>query len=575
MTATADRSGLLQEARLRLLAYPNVTGVGFGLDSSVARSQPPRFRVYVTRKVPERELHAGAAIPRTILGLRTDVIEAHPGYATAKTVKVYTAGMEIESNGPSVDVKKSEGSLGCYALLAGKPALLTCSHVMFPAFVALPQIGIFQPDYSSCCSGGDKIGTPVYDAKDIKEGKYKGGFKTLLGDVQVPAPNDKGYTTAKNQVCSETDCAIARLDLNPFTRFRNVWNTPEGEIPITGENSDVLSILFPKAGTAPAPEHYVRVFSPRLNKLIYGTLLWMKTSEITADSTIIDGQRFTPLFPFGISESPSGDEAAGTLPSINQFLILPRPKAISGVSDYTKYYAQANNALSFDQGDSGSVVIDSQGKVIAQVVRKLPFKPEQFVAKPEERKLIEFTSVGNIAVASPIRGILSQLNITIPASMDVSGPTAGTAVRILVPGFDGDAGREAQQLAVERLREGLRASRRGKLLLGKIAQHRTEVRRLLATVRAISSAWHELGAMAFYHHCVRSAREPDHIIPASINGVTRGRLVEVLLPLFTRYGSPRLRRDIERYRSWGGPMMLSIATLDDVQRALADGGPRR
>ncbi|RKS28631.1 hypothetical protein BJ917_1527 [Pseudomonas sp. WPR_5_2] len=567
----AARKEVLNEARRLLLAFPNVIGVGIGLRPASLGCSAQVLRVYVKRKLGESDLLPGAVVPRTVLGLPTVVIEAAPGFATAKNVKVYTAGIDIESNVPSVDVRSESGTLGCYALRAGNPVLLTCSHVMFPGFAALPQTGIYQPNYSSCCSGGDKIGTPVYDPKDIKDGKYKGGFKTTLGDVQVPAPNDKGYTVVHNFTCSETDCAIATLDMNPFTRFRNVFSTPEGEIAITGSNTDVLSILPPKAGTAPAPDQYVRVFSPRVNQVIYGTLLWVATSEVTVDSMIIDGKRMTPLFPSGISESPKSDEAAGTMPSINQFLILPRPKPIPGVSDYTKYYAQANITLSFDHGDSGAVVIDSQGRVIAQVVRKLYLKPEQLTLDPAKRKLIEFNSVGSLAVASPIRAVFEQLNITIPATLDISGPTSETP-RVMVPGFDGGTERDAQQRAVERLREGLRKTRRGKLILGKVGQHRREVRRLFATVRAISVAWHKLGGAGFYNQAVRSALDPNHIIPNSINGVTRERLINVILPLFVCYGSAELRRDIERYRGWGVEMVLAVATIDDVPKALARRG---
>jgi hypothetical protein len=139
---------------------------------------------------------------------------------------------------------------------------------------------------------------------------------------------------------------------------------------------------------------------------------------------------------------------------------------------------------------------------------------------------------------------------------------------------DGMGEREAQQRAVQRLREGLRATRRGRLLLGKVGQHRREVRRLLTTVRAISAAWHELGGAAFYQHAVRSAQDPAHMIPMSINGVTRERLIDVLLPLFARHGSPELRRDIERYRSWGVDMALSVTTIDEVPETLARGRSR-
>lgn len=574
MTSLARWRMLLPKVRRCLRAYPNVTGVGLGLRESSDPSRGPVWRVYVTSKLPECELSSDAIVPATLLGLATDVIATHVGRPTANAPKVYTAGVEIESNGPGVP-DRAEGALGCFARdQANRPVLLTCSHVMFPGFVALPQVGIYQPDYSSCCSGGDEIATPVFDPKEVVNGQFKGGFKTKLGEVQIPAPNEKGYKTSLNQLCSETDCAIARL--KPGVMFENVLRTPGEDILIKGANPNVLSIPFFKAGTTPPKESYVRVFTPRQGggKLIFATLLWTKTSEIP-DSIAVDENtpneyRHTPLFHRGISEDAKRDLMAGTLPSINQFLILPRARPIPGENDYNKFYGQPNQTLTFEHGDSGSIVIDHDGFVIGQVVRMLKFNPQQFLEKPAERNLIEFTSVGSIGVASPIRDVLAQLNITIPENgFSGTAPSEGTATLVFVSGFSENPEIAARRRGAERLREGLRACRRGKLLLGKIAQHRREVRHLLTTVRAISAAWRDLNAPGFYSHCVQSALDPDHVIPMSINDIPRERLLDVLLPLFARHGSPGLRRDIERYRLWAAGALLQITTIDDVPEVVA------
>lgn len=226
--------------------------------------------------------------------------------------------------------------------------------------------------------------------------------------------------------------------------------------------------------------------------------------------------------------------------------------------------------LTFDHGDSGCVVVNHQGKVIAQIVGGFPFFPELFVRQPSERGLIEFTSVKNVAFASPIRGILEQLQITIPGGgFAGTVPSAGESVRVFVPGLRDDPQLAADRQAVARLREGLRTSRHGKLLLGKIGQHRREVRELLATVRAIAVTWRDLHGPAFYHHCVRSARDASHIIPTSVNGVTRDQLLEAMLPLFAQYGSAALRRDIERYSPWAREALLSVALLHDIPASVA------
>lgn len=569
MTPISNLRELLPKVRALLRDDPTVVGVGLGTQQNSRLSNARLWRIYVSHPSHGEDILLGANLPKSIFGLPTQLCHARRGRATSGTVKVYTAGMQIETYVPSVFSSDPQGSLGCFALDSNqKPVLLTCSHVLFPGFHAIPGLAVYQPDYSSCCSGGDKIATPVFDATQIQDGLYKGGFKTQLGSVQVPAPNAAGYTTLPNQTCSETDCAIASLDLNPNTRFRNVWTTPSGEISIGGVNNDVLnSIPYTQAGTTPQSQSYVRVFSPMTNSLIYGTLTWFKTHAGDPDGMSIGGTMLTPLYKSGISDSPTDDESAGTMPSLNQFLILPRPAPIAGQTDYTKFYNQPNQVLGFSSGDSGSVVIDYQGRVIAQIVRKLSVPVVQFV-KPGQESLIEFTSVSNFGVASPIQGVLDQLKITIPNSFDQSGPSGGTALGVLPLGQPNPAESEERR-AIARLREGLLESRRGRLLIGKIGQHRREVRGLFARVRAVSSAWRELQGGAWYHEVVRNARNPRHCIPRTINGVSREQLVATMAELMMRYGSPELRRVIGRHARWATPMLLQVSTLGEVPNLVA------
>jgi hypothetical protein len=559
---------LLPTVRALLRNHTAVVGVGLGVRPDRLTDQPV-WRIYVSSPCGGDQASLSPKLPGMIFGLSTQVHRMQPGHATSGAVKVYTAGMQIETFVPDVSNRDPQGALGCFALDSNqKPVLLSCSHVLFPGFHAIPGLAVYQPSYSSCCSGGDNIATPVFDATQIKDGLYKGGFKTQLGSVQVPAPNAAGYTTLPNQTCTETDCAIASVNLDPNTRFRNVWTTSAGEVSIGGVNTDILSLPFTPAGTAPQDQSYVRIFSPVTNRLIYGTLMWFKTFDGDPDGMSIGGTTLTPLYKSGISESPTDDESAGTMPCLNQFLILPRPAPIAGQSDYTQFYNQPNQQLSFNPGDSGSIVIDYQGRVIAQIVRKLQLRVNQYVKDPAQQSLIEFTSVGNFGVASPIQGVLDQLSITIPANFDQSGPTGGAALGAF-PAAQLNPERMAEQRTVARLRGALLASRRGRLLIGKIGLHRREIRSLLVRVRAVASAWRQMEGAAFYYEAVRNARDPSHSIPVAINGVKREQLVDTMTQLMMHYGSPELRLALSRHRGWATPMLLQVSTLDDVPELLA------
>ena len=60
------------------MQLPNVTGVGLG-----EKGGRPVIKVFVTHKVPETDLGAGAIVPKTLEGWGTDVDEI--GVITAQT----------------------------------------------------------------------------------------------------------------------------------------------------------------------------------------------------------------------------------------------------------------------------------------------------------------------------------------------------------------------------------------------------------------------------------------------------------------------------------------------------------
>jgi hypothetical protein len=471
-----------------------------------------------------------------------------------------TAGMEI--GGKIAKGDQAEGVLGCFARVKGttQPVILSCSHVIFPGFVAVPHQGIYQPKYSSCCSSGEKVATAVFDSKKVaftesnggffggyKDGKWFGGFNSFPG-------KKKGFggTSDKLGHASSTDCAIARLD--PGVKYKNVW--PDGTVIKGAATQDGLGLGVGKGpaagGTRPTKEQYVRIYTPRLKKVIYGTML----SHHNGPEQIRVADPETIVYPFIIESSD--DAESGVKPSIDQFLILPRPAPNEQYDEF--------KVLSFDHGDSGAIVINHENLVIGLISRVVDVK------KLFPNPTVETATVDRVGVANVIRFVMEQLNLEIPAdALGYSGtvPTSGAPARIFVPGLPQDPQLEAQRRTVARLRGQLQASTRGRLLIGKIGRHSSEVVRLLTRVRAISAAWHQLKGPAFYAHCLRNAGDPDHIIPTSINGITRTDLFDTLIPLLAAHGSPELKRDITRYRAWAYHALLPIATLEDVPAVVA------
>jgi hypothetical protein len=477
-----------------------------------------------------------------------------------------TAGASIETNHD-----KGEGSVGCFARdRDGKPVMISCSHVLVPGFKIIDNMWVFSPNYSKCCSSGDRVGRPVFDrnqkAEDDTEGGWVGGYRDgqwTGGFNWIPA-KVRRLGAVVNGHASETDCAMARVASG--IKFQNVWRVPSGNsvitIPIRGAVTSGLGIgKGPNPGTAPTAEQYVRVFNHVNGKLRFGTML----STPPPIPTVDDPDQI--IFRFGISDS--GDEAAGIKTSVNQFLILPRPSPVPGVSLADSY--RSGEELTFEEGDSGSVVINHQNLVVGMIIRH--GDPDRLLKL--DRNILEFSSIRDFGVATPIRAVLDKLQVEIPAideGWSGTGPSAGEAVRVFGGWSPRDPALLAEQRGAERLRAGLRVSVRGRLLLGKIGQHRREVCRLLTSVRAIAVAWQELGGAAYFNHCVRGVRTPGHHIPTSINGVSRQRLMDAMMPLFARYASPRLRRDIERYGAIIALALLPVDTIEDVPAALASPG---
>ncbi|GGU12223.1 hypothetical protein [Streptomyces lateritius] len=546
MSTVATWRAILPQVRRMLRSVTGVVGVGLGVGDDPGNG--PVWRVYVN------EGKEGGGVPDTVLGLPTHVVVARRATATAGPL-VITAGAKIETQ-----LSQGEGgSLGCFARdRNGRPVLLSCSHVLFPGFSVIDDLGVYSPDYSSCCSGGDRVGRPLIDmnvkAQHTQSGDWVGGYHdgTWTG----------GFKWDAARQASETDCATAILD--PGVRFHNVWQVKTGNtvtsIPIKGAVTSGFGIgKGPSLGTLPSREQYVRVYNAVNGRLKWGTLVGLPSAVSAGD-------------PDGIlwmdKRGDASDRRAGILPTFRQFLILPRPTPVAGESLEDSY--RKGEKLSFEQGDSGSVVINYQNFVIGMIIRHWDIRRN--LGTDQTRP--EFAHVGFFGVATPIRTVLDHLQIEIPAveeGWSGTAPSAGDMIHIF-PDRPKSAVELAQRRGVERLREELRTSVRGRLLLGKIRQHRAEMRKLITLVRPVAAAWRVMQGAAFYHHCVQGVRAPGHRVPTVINGVTRAQLVETMLPLLVHHAGPRLRRDLERYGPMVAEALLPVDTMQDVPVALARPG---
>jgi hypothetical protein len=423
--------------------------------------------------------------------------------------KIYTPAMAIENK------PQAEGVLGCFAQKRGDPGtkvLLSNAHILFGQVPEQTNVRIYQPPSGSTCCRKTHIATTLNTWED--------GF--LPVEVRLA-----GETEVRRG--SETDCAIARLVEG--IQFTN--QIPEiGMIAGTPPAGDFGITAGPPFGTAPREEQYVRFYSPLDNRVHYGTVLTLGDS-----ATYVSGGTGSvpPLLSPRSVQNPLAPLHTA-VPPINQLLILPRP---TPGESYERYLSGQLQLYFGRTGDSGSVVVNHENKVIGLMcwVAGLP---------ESEETAEEWRAVSGIGVLNPIHKVLDQMEIEIPSNLANTSPSRGG--RFFMPGVETDPDEIALERGRQRVEAKLKPLRLGRLLLGKMDQHRKEARRIVLGYRPALVAWHRHQGPAFVDHCVRNLRDPAHKIPTSINGIDQTALLQVMADMLIRYGSPKLRRDVEKYR---------------------------
>jgi hypothetical protein len=178
------------------------------------------------------------------------------------------------------------------------------------------------------------------------------------------------------------------------------------------------------------------------------------------------------------------------------------------------------------------------------------------------------TVATNLGIVTPISNVLAQMQITIPSGLAGTAPAAGAPLRVFMPPAALDWDLPDVDVAIARLRSDLMTTRRGALVMAKFAEHRAEASRLVNTVRHVTATWVRYQGPAFMHHCVRSLRDPAHAVPATIDGVSFAELLGQMRRMLSRYGSPRLRRDIRRLGGFAIDLLTGVDKVHDLPDAL-------
>lgn len=203
----------------------------------------------------------------------------------------------------------------------------------------------------------------------------------------------------------------------------------------------------------------------------------------------------------GRIQSLTASPSPGGTPMNNQVRVVPLPP--------TTHVALG--------GDSGSVLVQDSTNRVVGIIH----------AKPKN---------GTSAFACPIGPVLTAMHIQIPVtgSADTIPLGSATAAVRSVTGL-----RES----VAELEAKLCETALGRHWLALARSHLDEVRSLVNRDRHAKVVWQRVQGPAFVAHWVKSAREPDYVVPVEIAGMRIENALLALCATFRERGSPRLARD--------------------------------
>ncbi len=146
-----------RQAEAMLMSKENVvaTGVGFKIAGDTPTNEPSVV-VSVVKKLPLAQLTSAAIIPKSINGVKTDVIE------TGKIVAFQDPKQRMRPARPGVSIghyQITAGTLGCLVQRGGQVFILSNNHVLANSNSAQLGDPIYQPGPYDGGTSADQIGT--------------------------------------------------------------------------------------------------------------------------------------------------------------------------------------------------------------------------------------------------------------------------------------------------------------------------------------------------------------------------------------------------------------------------------
>ena len=240
----------------------------------------------------------------------------------------------------------------------------------------------------------------------------------------------------------------------------------------------------------------------------------------------------------------------------NEVITLRTNQILVRAAD-TETYEIENGKRSFENaGDSGSVVVNSDNKIVGLIYGRS--NPPAEIADP----VYGFAChIGSVLTALSAAGHAITLSVS-PAGGGASDYDIDTALPQTVI-----TGTQLDQVLVRVLGEHAQEEP----LVQAAQTHSDEIIHLINHCRPVTLAWHRKHGPAFLGAILHSAKEPTYHIPAEIDGVSRREALIAITSILDEHGSEALKAAIDRYSIDVLLACTRYDTIEEILRALHNG----
>ena len=541
-------------AREVLGKLEGVTSVGLGQKKTAGEyTDKIVILVQLKEKKKEDELPAEQRIPPVFEGYRTDVVVAEVAQLlkcdNTDAYDVIQGGIQVVPTTHDAAGNFEEGTLGCIVRRRGDTDrenvyLLTCSHVLVHKDFQKGDVAYHPfapPPRSTIPAKGPSNGLGKIQERHLFNNR---NFEFIKDGVSTTEGVFLDCATARIQIDSKCwdDCSCTKDTQKYDTTIIDLQLVKDGA-NLTNYIADVRSVLGD-------------------NNILSGTgNTVFKVGRTT-------GRTVGKVRTLGSTTFIHPDDPTRTLQADNVIGIeldtATTPLNCKGKPNFA------------ERGDSGSLLLDAQGRAIGLV-------------------FLGPTTPGGLAFACHIVPVLDFLNVCIPTkggtshgscgATDGSGtapataPTPTTGLELpdgqIVftstpavaenpsPGFPDPSPLLDEE--VDHMRDLLKAFReteKGRELHEVFGQVRREIADLIRHCRPVTVAWHRNQGPAFFAHLLNHLRGFNPDVPVQIKGVTRETLLTRMAVVLTAHGSNPLQEAIAKYQEFM-PVVLSLNSASD------------